>query len=99
MVRENEYKNIDSRQLRRFMRIPNFANSVSSQQLSDMNYRVFTATWQPETRIVYDAVQEGYTEQEALKVATGLTDQQIRDAIDFLTKKGYISTVTPPPVG
>jgi len=92
MIRENEYKRIDSRQLARFMRIPNFANSLTVQQQSDMNYRILTASWQPETRVVYDAVKDGYTEQESLKVATGLTDQQIRDSLAWLQSKGYIQT-------
>lgn len=94
----DEYKNVDSRQLRRFMRIPGFTQSLTSGQAEGMSRRVLTASWAPETRIVYDAILDGYTSMDQLPVATGLTDAQIRGALDDLAGKGYVKESEVEPV-
>lgn len=94
----DEYKNIDSRQLKRFMRIPDFAQSLTAEQKQGVSRKILTASWQPETRIVYDAILEGYTSMDQLPVVTGLTTQQISDALADLSSRGYIKEVEVDPV-
>jgi len=94
----DEYKRIDSRQLKRFMRVPGFSQSITTSQAEGMNRRILTASWQPETRIVYDAILEGYTSMDQLPVATGLTTQQINSALADLSSKGYIKEAEVAPV-
>ena len=86
------YSNVDPRQLQMFMRQPGFVQSLSSTEHSGMTKRVATAKWQPEERLVYDAVAEGYTSLDSLPIATGLTEAQVRAALASLTRRGYIKT-------
>ena len=91
-IRESSggYQNVDPRQLQKFMRAPGFVQSLTPEQRSGVSRRIMTARWQPEERIVYDAVTEGYTTLDTLPVATGLTESQVRSALASLTQKGYI---------
>jgi len=86
------YRNIDSRQLRQFMKVPGFAQSLTAEQHSGMTRRIMTDRWSSEERIVYDAVEEGYTSLDSLPIATGLTETQVRSALASLTKMGYIKS-------
>ena len=90
-MNKEQMLNIDPRQLRKFMKDPNFVATASPETLSVADYRMMTRSWPTETRIVYDAVQEGYTSMDQLPVATGLTDKQIQSSINFLVSKNYIS--------
>lgn len=87
------YRNIDSRQLRTFMKVPGFAQSLTSGQRAGIDKRIMTDRWTQPERIVYDAVAGGYTSLDSLPVATGLTTAQIRQALAGLTKKGYVKNV------
>jgi len=77
-----------SRTAQRILQTPG-ANLQPDQQ-QQLQYRVKTARWTPEARVVYDAVREGFGDRQALQVATGLTDAQLERAIDFLTKAGEV---------
>ena len=88
------YSRVDPRQITRFMRQPDFASTVTSEQLSGMGKRVMTAKWQPNERLVYDAVQEGYTSMDSLPVATGLSEADVRAAVAGLIVWGAISEIT-----
>lgn len=92
------YTNVDPRQLQMFMRQPGFVQSLSSAEYSGMTKRIATAKWQPEERLVYEAVAEGYTDLDSLPVATGLTESQVRSAIASLTRRGYIRSVGVEPI-
>lgn len=83
--------NIDPRLLDKFMRSPDFLAESTSQTRSVANYRLMSRYWTPETRIVYDAIQEGYNSMDQLPVATGLTTKQIRESVDYLVSKDVIS--------
>ena len=85
--------NIDQRQLQRLMRMPEFVASLSPESYKTAQYRNLTAKWPVNTRIVYDAVQEGITSLDSLPVATGLTDKQVRGAVAFLAEKGVVSGI------
>lgn len=98
VAKGDEYKNIDSRQLKKFMRVPSFSQSLTTSQTEGMNRRVLTASWAPETRIVYDAIQDGYTSMDQLPIATGLTTLQINSALADLSSRGYIQEVEVAPV-
>ena len=85
--------NIDPRQLERVMRVPAMASSPKAQEMA--SYRYLTAKWLPEERLIYDAVQEGYTDSGSLLVVTGLTQTQIDSALETLVRRGVISRVAP----
>jgi len=87
------HANIDSRQLRKFMKVPGFSQSLSAVERGKIEKRIRTAKWSTNERIVYDAVQDGYTSLDTLPVATGLTEVQVRAAVSKLTKRGYVSNV------
>lgn len=87
------HANIDSRQLRKFMKVQGFSQSLSAVERGEIEKRIKTAKWSSNERIVYDAVQDGYTSLDTLPVATGLTEDQVRAAVSKLTKRGYVSNV------
>ena len=89
-ARGDEFLRVDPRQLNNFMRVPGFVQSLTPNQYSGMSRRILTAGWDPEERIVYDAVAEGYNSLDSLPVATGLTSEQVSRALDTLTGRGYI---------
>ncbi len=86
------YSNIDPRQIQKFMRTPGFVETLAPGQYSGLQERVATAKWQPEEKVVYDAVAEGYTSLDSLPIATGLTEGQVKNALASLTRRGYIKT-------
>jgi len=90
VAKGDEFSRVDPRQLNNFMRVPGFVQSLTPTQYGSMFRRILTAGWTPEERIVYDAVIEGYTSLDSLPVATGLTSEQIRGALDTLTGRGYV---------
>lgn len=90
--------NIDSRQLSKLMRMPEFVASLSPSSYQTAQHRTLTARWPVNARIVYDAVQEGYTSMDQLPIATGLTDKNVKEAVSFLTKKGVVSGISVEPV-
>lgn len=91
--------NIDPRQLQAFMKSPDFVASLSPESHQTAQYRILTAKWSSDARIVYDAVQEGYTSMDQLPLATGLTTSQIRKAVSFLTERGIVKGIAVEPIG
>ena len=89
--------NIDPRQLEVLMRVPALASSPKAQEVA--GYRRLTAKWSPEERLVYDAVQEGFTESSALPVATGLTEAQVGRALGTLVGRGVVRRIAESPAG
>ena len=86
--------NIDPRQLQKFMSSPDFRASLSPRDSEAVQYRLMTSKWPEEAKVVYDAVQEGYTTMDRLPLVTGLTTAQIQKAITFLSEKGAIRGTT-----
>jgi hypothetical protein len=84
------YFNMDPRLLKKFLRISEFRQSLSPEQYSSAKFRTATAQWAPEERIVFSAIQEGYTDTPSLPIATGLTDAQVKAALDSLVKRGAL---------
>ena len=91
---ENQrYGRIDPRQVTKFLRQPGFAQTVGQERVAGMEKRVMQAKWQVNERIVYDAVQDGYTSMDSLPVATGLSEADIRSAVTKLVGRGAISSI------
>ena len=84
---------VDPRQITTFLRQPDFAQTVGQERVAGMERRVMTAKWTPNERIVYDAVQDGYTSMDSLPVATGLTETDVRAAVTQLVGRGVISSI------
>ena len=82
--------NVDPRQLDKFMRDPAFVQQLSPDQLKAASYRLTTAKWTPQERIVYDAVQDGFTDMDSLPIATGLPGSEVRGALDALVIRGSV---------
>jgi hypothetical protein len=85
-----DYSAIDPRLLKKFLRISEFRQSLSPEQYSKAQFRIATARWAPEERIVYSAIQEGYSDTSSLPIATGLTTAQIQTALDSLVRRGAL---------
>lgn len=96
MITRESLQSIDPRQLGRFTRMSEFRASLTPEESEAVQYRMTTAHWTQEERLVYDAVQEGYTDMDSLPIATGLTTAQIRSAIEKLQGKGYVKEVIIP---
>jgi len=84
------YENMDPRLLKKFLRMQEFRESLTPEQYSSARFRISTARWQPEERIVWKAVEEGYSDTESLPVATGLTTEQIERALGRLVTRGAL---------
>ena len=87
------YKNIGAKTLRNLLSTPEVVQELSPDQYSGMKSRARTATWTGNERLVYAAVQEGYTSLDSLPVATGLTSAQISAAVSSLASKGVVSSI------
>ena len=90
MSENGRYSTIDQRQLQRFMRMPDFVRAQTPSQLAQHEFTLQSARWTPEVRIVYRALQDGYTSMDSLPVATGLSESQIEGALNFLVSEGSI---------
>lgn len=93
-MNKEQAQQIDPRQLARFMKSPDFVASLSPESYETAQFRILTARWPVNVRVVYSAVQEGYTSMDTLPVATGLTASQVQEAVSYLTEKGVISDIT-----
>lgn len=87
------YSQIGGKTLQKLLKTPNFVQTLTPVQFEGMKLRVETARWQPEERIVYDAVQDGYASMDSLPVATGLSSTEVGRAVESLTKKGYLTAL------
>ncbi len=91
---DQRYSRIDPRQVTKFLKDPEFTQSISPGARVSLDKRVLQAKWQPNERIVYDAVQDGYTSMDSLPVATGLSEADVRAAVAGLIVRGAVSEVT-----
>lgn len=98
-MNKEQSMNLDPRQLAKFMKSPDFVASLSPESYEVAQFRVLTAKWPVNARIVYSAVQDGYTSMDTLPVATGLTASQVEEAVSYLTKKGMVSDIIVSPGG
>ena len=86
-----QLQKIDPKQLQNLMRNPDFIRTQSPEMIAKYNYRVMTAGWSPDERLVYDAVQDGYTSMDSLPVATGLDSASISAAYNSLVNRGLVA--------
>ena len=87
------HERADPRQITKFLRQPGYAQTVSQEQHAGMERRVLTAKWQPNERLVYDAVLDGYTSMDSLPVATGLSEADVRKAAAKLVGRGIVNRI------
>ena len=87
------YKNVGSRTLQKLLSTPEVVQNLSPDQYSGMSRRAATARWSKGERIVFAAVQEGYTSLDSLPIATGLTETQVATAVASLVTRGIITNV------
>lgn len=84
----NPYYKIDSKLLQKLMRSPEFVATVPSTSLEQMQTRIQQANWTPSERLIYKAMQEGYTDFDSIQVATGLDSGTVSKSLGKLQDKG-----------
>jgi len=81
---------MDPRLAEKLLRSPGSVQYFTPAMLSGLQRRVLTRDWSTPERVVYAAIEDGYTNREDLSAATGLDLEQVNEALDSLSGKGFI---------
>lgn len=92
-VYREQHSKMGARTIQRILNNPAAIQEIPYEVRTAMAYRAGTAKWTPDERVVYSAVQDGFTSMDTLPVATGLKEEQVSAALASLTARGYISGV------